>query len=102
MASVTKRDGWLHIEVDGGIINIKEKLSDRRGRSVTAIEIIPDDRFSGEPVWRLSGRRNSRLVQLKTVVGGMSRKRKVRTVDMDKVEAINDRLGVVTPDAQGA
>ena len=54
-----------HIETDGCIINIRTGLSDRKGRPVTSIEIIPDDYFSGEPIWRLRGTRNNRVVRLK-------------------------------------
>ena len=55
-----------HIEAEGCIVNIYEGLHDSRGRKVTAIEIIPD-RFSGEPIWKLIGSRNNRVVQLKKV-----------------------------------
>lgn len=58
-----------HIEVEGGIVNIREGLKDHKGRNVTSIEILPDDHYSGENVWRLRGYINSRLVQLKTVKG---------------------------------
>jgi hypothetical protein len=54
-----------HIEVEGCIINIRTNLIDRLGRKVTSIEILPDDHFSGERVWRLFGSVNNRVVQLK-------------------------------------
>jgi len=56
-----------HIEVAGGIVNIREGLSDRKGRSVTSIEILPDE-YAGERQWRLYGFSNNRLVQLRKVV----------------------------------
>jgi hypothetical protein len=56
----------LHIEADGCIVNIREGLHDLRGRRVTSVEIIPDDRFAGEPVWKLVGTRNNRVIRLKT------------------------------------
>jgi hypothetical protein len=59
------RDGVRHIELEGCILNIREGLSDRLGRKVTSIEILPDDHFAGEQVWRLRGHRNNRVVQLK-------------------------------------
>jgi len=49
----------LHIETDGGIVNIRVGLSDNQGRPVTAIEIIPDDEQRGGDgngqIWRLDG-----------------------------------------------
>jgi len=59
-----------HIEVEGCIVNIRTGLKDLKGRKVTSIEIIPDDRFAGEKVWRLRGCRNNRVVELKTVKFG--------------------------------
>ena len=56
-----------HIEVEGCIVNIREGLTDRKGREVTSIEILPDDHYSGEKVWRLRGSINNRVVKLKTV-----------------------------------
>jgi len=54
-----------HIEVDGCVVNIRTGLHDNKGRRVTSVEIIPDDRFAGERVWRLYGTRNNRVVELK-------------------------------------
>lgn len=54
-----------HIEAEGCIVNIREGLQDRFGRRVTHIEILPDDHFSGENIWRLRGCVNNRVVQLK-------------------------------------
>lgn len=59
-----------HIEVEGAIVNIREGLHDRLGRPVTSIEIIPDDHYVGEPIWRLRGTRNNRVVQLKKRLRG--------------------------------
>ena len=58
-----------HIEVEGCIVNIRTGLSDKLGRKVTSIEILPDDHYSGELVWRLRGYSNNRVVQLKSVRG---------------------------------
>jgi len=54
-----------HIEVEGCIVNIRTGLTDMKGRKVTSIEILPDDHFSGERIWRLIGSINNRVVQLK-------------------------------------
>lgn len=60
------RDDYIHCEVDGAIINIMEELHDVTGRKVTAVEIIPDDHYAGEPIWRLKPKvRSIRIVQLK-------------------------------------
>jgi len=56
-----------HIEVDGAIINIRTGLIDRKMRRMTSIEIIPD-KYAGEKMWRLYGKSNNRVVQLKKVV----------------------------------
>ena len=56
-----------HIEVEGGIVNIREGLTDIKGRKVTSVEIIPD-KFAGEREWILSGVGNNRLIQLKKVI----------------------------------
>ena len=54
-----------HIETDGCIVNIRTGLTDRIGRKVTSIEILPDDHYVGEPVWRLYGSKTNRVVQIK-------------------------------------
>lgn len=54
-----------HIEAEGCIVNIRTGLIDIEGRKVTSIEILPDDHFSGERIWRLFGSVNNRVVQLK-------------------------------------
>lgn len=57
----------LHIEAAGCVVNIREGLKDFKGRKLTSIEILPDDHYSGEPVWRLRGFKHNRVVKLKTV-----------------------------------
>lgn len=58
-----------HIEVEGAIVNIRTGLHDRRGRKVTSVQIIPDDRYKGERIWRTIPRvHNVRIVQLKKVL----------------------------------
>lgn len=53
-----------HIEAKGCIVNIRENLSDDKGRSVTSIEIIPDDRYSGERKWIVKPKvHNIRVIQ---------------------------------------
>ena len=53
-----------HIEAEGCIVNIYEDLSDRHGRKVTAIEVIPDH-YVGD-YWKLyASRGNLRVVRLK-------------------------------------
>lgn len=56
-----------HIEVEGGIINIRTGLFDRHGRRVVSIEILPDDHYKGEKKWKLLGSVNNLLVELKSV-----------------------------------
>ena len=69
MSSVTKlRDmKGYHVETEGAVVNIYEGLTDRKGRKVNTVEIIPD-KYAGEPEWKVYGSRMSRIVQLKKVV----------------------------------
>ena len=70
MATVRKlRSGCkgLHIETEGCVVNIREGLTDLRGREVTSIEILPDNHCSGERIWKLIGCINNRVVRLKKI-----------------------------------
>jgi hypothetical protein len=42
-----RSDNLLHVEIPGGIVNIRVNLHDREGREVVNIEIIPDDQRRG-------------------------------------------------------
>ena len=54
-----------HIEVEGCIVNIREGLTDMKGRRVTSIQIIPDETYNGE-IWKyIPGKYNHRIVKLK-------------------------------------
>lgn len=70
MKTVIHRSGLLHIETPLGIVNIRIGLIDKNGRSVEAIDILPN-RGAGDPKVKLIGRGISRLVQLKTVREGV-------------------------------
>ena len=61
---VANRKNLMHIEADGCIVNIREGLTDMKGRQVTSIEVIPDD-MAGEQRWKRVGYANTRVVQLK-------------------------------------
>ena len=50
----TGKDGKLHIEAPGCIINIRCNLHDKDGREVTSVEIICDQ-YRGEPTWSING-----------------------------------------------
>lgn len=54
----------LHIETDLGIVNVSVGLRDRRGRTVTHIEVLPDE-IVGEPAILRRGPANVTLVQAK-------------------------------------
>ena len=45
------RKDYIHCEVEGAIINIREGLHDAFGRKVTSIEMLPDE-YAGEPKWQ--------------------------------------------------
>lgn len=55
-----------HIEVEGCIVNIREGLTDRFGRRVTSVEVIPDlfDSRTGR-FWKRLGMAHVRVVELK-------------------------------------
>jgi len=57
-----RSNNCLHIETEGGIVNIRVGLQDREGRKVTSIEILPD-KYCGEE-WELSGVHNNRLIKV--------------------------------------
>jgi hypothetical protein len=59
-------DGLLHVETPLGIVNIRAGLSDRRGRRVDSIEVIPSN-SSGERKVVRRGFANTRLLELLTV-----------------------------------
>jgi len=66
MGKCERREGYIHCEVQGAIVNIREGLSDRKGRNVTSVEILPDDHYAGEPIWKTIPKiYNVRIVQLK-------------------------------------
>tara|TARA_R100001082_G_scaffold30763_1_gene15464 strand:- start:1124 stop:1333 length:210 start_codon:yes stop_codon:yes gene_type:complete len=54
----------LHIETPLGIINIRVGLTDRLGRSVDSIEVIPSN-YAGQNKVKRSGLSNTRLIKLK-------------------------------------
>ena len=60
-----------HIEVEGCIVNIREGLTDMKGRRVTSIQIIPDRMYDGEKWKYVPGKFNHRIIKLK---GGYKRK----------------------------
>lgn len=56
-------NGVQHIEAEGCIINIQEGLRDDVGRKVTAVSILPDDRYVGEQTWELKGHAHNRVIR---------------------------------------
>jgi hypothetical protein len=66
MGTCEKREGYIHCEVQGAIVNIREGLQDVKGRAVTSVQIMPDDRYAGEPIWKVIPKvYNVRIVQTK-------------------------------------
>lgn len=59
-----KEQRTLHIEADGCIVNIKEHLTDMKGRDVTSVEILVD-KYAGENKRKLVGTINNRIIKLK-------------------------------------
>lgn len=56
----------LHVETPNGIVNIRAGLSDRIGRDVDSIEVIPSN-YAGEPKVIRTGLANTRLIRMRTV-----------------------------------
>lgn len=63
-AAGNRSGNLLHIETDGGIVNIRVGLTDAHGRAVTSVEIIRDNYAEEGGVWDLDGHTNNRLIQL--------------------------------------
>lgn len=62
------RDDYIHCEVEGAVINIKEGLHSMAGEKVTHVEILPDDHYAGERMWKVTPKvYNIRIVQMKKV-----------------------------------
>ena len=62
------RGDYLHCEVEGAVINIREGLHSMAGQKVTSVEIIPDDHYVGERMWKTIPKvYNVRIVQMKKV-----------------------------------
>lgn len=70
MKRISHRNGVLHIETPEGIINIYTGLHDDKGREVTTVEAIPDDRFAGERKVRCSPGCHFRMVRNKRLYRG--------------------------------
>ena len=65
MGTCEKREGYIHCEVQGAVINIREGLNNMAGQKVTAVEILPDDHYAGEKMWRVIPKiYNIRIVQM--------------------------------------
>lgn len=67
MKRIVLEKGLLHVETPLGIVNIRVGLTDRRGRQVESIAVLPDEYVSEKKIVR-RGRYNTRLVQLKKVL----------------------------------
>lgn len=60
----TKREDYIHCEVDGAVINIYEGLQNMKGQKVTAVEVLPDNHYIGEKPWRVVPKiTNLRIIQ---------------------------------------
>lgn len=57
------KDNLLHVETEGGIVNIRVGLSDGKGRKITAIEILPD-RQTGEE-WKFADKRKAQAMNIR-------------------------------------
>jgi len=58
----TARDKLLHIETEGGIINIRVGLQNTEGQEVTSIEILADESDG----WKnFDGTVNNRIIKIK-------------------------------------
>lgn len=71
MKRISHREGILRIETPEGIINIITGFhTDDKGREVTTVETIPNDRFAGERRVRCSPDCRFRMVRNKRLYRG--------------------------------
>lgn len=59
-----KEQKCTHIETHNCIVNIKHDVTDRLGRAVTVIEVLPD-KYAGEPKKKLIGNAYTKVITLK-------------------------------------
>lgn len=66
-AKSNRSGNLMHIETDGCIVNIRVGLTDREGRQVTNVEIIPDDESRGGDgqgrIWHVDGMIGTRVIR---------------------------------------
>lgn len=81
----------LHIEVPGGIVNIRIGIHDDMDRAVTSVEIIPDD-FAGEE-WRVVGDDGKKLFKYANV--RIRAEHGIKRIEQDKADKqrIMDAIG---------
>lgn len=74
----TKRskDDLLHIETEGGIINVRVGLSDSKGRPITSIEILPDRQLGDE--WKFADKRKAQAMNIRLTPARQPRTRTSR------------------------
>ena len=58
------KNGTIHLEVKGCVVNIKENLYDEHNRPCTAVSIIPQDYMPGEKKWIIKGHAHNRVIQI--------------------------------------
>jgi hypothetical protein len=69
----TAKDPLLHIETEGGIINVRVGLSEPGTyRHLTHIEILPDINGDGcgNPAWRIADDETARAMNIRLVQNG--------------------------------
>lgn len=63
MKATTMKNGTLHIEAEGCVVNIKEGLYDEHNKKCTCVTILPDSCYQDEPIWKLKGHAHNRIIQ---------------------------------------
>ncbi len=59
----SSRDSLLHIETEGGIVNIRVGLKDTGGHDITSIEVLPD-RGMGE-AWKFADKPKAQAMNIR-------------------------------------
>jgi len=68
MKMTEMKNGTIHLEVKGCVVNIKENLYDEHNRECTVVSIIPDNYMPDEKIWLLKGHAHNRIIQTEEIL----------------------------------
>ena len=68
MKITERKNGMIHIEVKGCVVNIKENLYDEYKRECTCVSILPSNYMPDEKIWILKGHAHNRIIQTEKIL----------------------------------